>query len=192
MDLPGASSGVNKTLGPGCEITCGTAKYVCDPSPGYSLWGGKFAEGGQAAKYPYSNQSDANSCANGAKGSAAQMFSAQQIPVKATIAREFGVFNKVTQTVRLSLRCWVFSSSQILIVVRIVQLFSAVPAASTPNHLFTQSATSCGAADNILYSQCGGPNATYPQMTICRSPISLFGCFSKGLKGSAQMTLWPW
>ena len=114
MDLPGASSGVNKTLGPGCEITCGTAKYVCDPSPGYSLWGGKFAAGGQAAKYPYSNQSDANSCANGAKGSAAQMFSAQQIPVKATIAREFGVFNKVTQTVRLPLRClglFLFSNS---------------------------------------------------------------------------------
>ena len=107
MDLPGASSGVNKTLGPGCEITCGTAKYVCDPSPGYSIWGGKFAAGGQAAKYPYSKQSDANSCANGAKGSAAQMFSAQQIPVKATIAQEFGVFNKVR-----CLGLFLFSNSQ--------------------------------------------------------------------------------
>jgi hypothetical protein len=67
------------------------------------------------------------------------MFSPAQLPVKSAIAREFGVFNK---------------------------FFSAVPSASTPNHLFTQSATSCGVADNILYDQCGGETATYPQVTI--------------------------
>ena len=37
---------------------------------------------------------------------------------------------------------------------------------SIPNHLFTQSATSCGVAENVLYSQCGGANTTFPQMTI--------------------------
>ena len=33
-------------------------------------------------------------------------------------------------------------------------------------HARRQSATSCGVADNILWSQCGGANDTYPQMTI--------------------------
>ena len=44
-------------------------------------------------------------------------FGPEQIPVKRSIAENFGVFNK---------------------------LYTAVPSASSPNHLFTQSATSCG------------------------------------------------
>ncbi len=36
----------------------------------------------------------------------------------------------------------------------------------TPNHLFAQSATSCGNTDNSLYSTCGGNTETYPQPTI--------------------------
>ena len=46
------------------------------------------------------------------------------------------------------------------------KFYSAGPTASTPNHLFTQAATSCGIADNILWNQCGGYKATYPPMTI--------------------------
>ena len=34
------------------------------------------------------------------------------------------------------------------------------------NHLFTQSATSCGIADNILWNQCGGNKSTFPQVTV--------------------------
>lgn len=67
------------------------------------------------------------------------MFSPEQIPVKAAIAKEFGVFNK---------------------------FYSAGPTASTPNHLFTQAATSCGIADNINWNDCGGYKATFPPMTI--------------------------
>ena len=43
----------------------------------------------------------------------------------------------------------------------------SVPSYSSPNHLFAQSATSCGVHDNIMYSDCGGPTDTYPQLTIC-------------------------
>eukprot|EP00966_Prymnesium_polylepis_P035557 825681-Prymnesium_polylepis.1 len=67
------------------------------------------------------------------------MFAPEQIPVKAELARSFGVFNR---------------------------LFTAVPGPSSPNHLFTQSATSCGMRDNKLYDDCGGANKTFPQMTI--------------------------
>ena len=41
-----------------------------------------------------------------------------------------------------------------------------VPASSYPNHLFAQSATSCGVPTNLNYNQCGGNALRYPQMTI--------------------------
>ena len=37
---------------------------------------------------------------------------------------------------------------------------------SSPNHLFTQSATSCGMHNNKLYDDCGGNSTTFPQETI--------------------------
>ena len=132
MDLPGADNGAPRVLkGPNggtVNVTCGTAPYVCDGGTGYSTWAGKFAPGCGVDSpagscnpnlYPYSEQSDDFSVANGATAgtTAVKMFSPEQIPVKATIAKEFGVFNK---------------------------FYSAGPTASTPNHLFTQAATSCG------------------------------------------------
>jgi phospholipase C len=151
MDLPGADSAAtmtrNRTLYKdptdhskgSVNVTCGTAEYVCGKRGGmhYNLFSGKF-HGGNDARFPYSAQSDDFSYGNGAYDESIEMFAPSQLPVKAAIAREFGVFNK---------------------------LYSSVPSASTPNHLFTQSATSCGIADNILYSQCDGPNATFPQVT---------------------------
>ena len=62
-----------------------------------------------------------------------------QIPIKSAIAQNFGVFNK---------------------------LYTAVPSASSPNHLFTQSATSCGMQHNGLYNDCLGPTVMFPQFTI--------------------------
>ena len=71
------------------------------------------------------------------------MFSAEQLPVKAALARSYGVFNK---------------------------LFASVPAASMPNHLFAQSATSCGLMSNVNGgwngSTCGGSAHGFPQRTI--------------------------
>ena len=58
--------------------------------------------------------------------------------------------------------------------------FVSVPGPSWPNHLFSQSATSCGIDDNIMYNKCGGPYAQFPQMTIFDSlsmanvPFSIF------------------
>lgn len=108
------------------NVTCGTAEYVCKGGPGYDTFAGKFPSvGGSPHVYPYSEQHDRYSALHGAlPGNAAvKMFSPEQLPVKAALAREFGVFNK---------------------------MYTAVPSASSPNHLFTQSATSCGMQHNGL------------------------------------------
>ena len=125
------------------NVTCdGSAPYVCRSGPGYDTFAGKFpAIGGSPHKYPYSAQDDKYSALHGASagGTAVTMFTPEQIPVKHAIAKEFGVFNK---------------------------LYTAVPSASSPNHLFTQSATSCGMQTNTLYDKCGGKKVTFPQRTI--------------------------
>jgi hypothetical protein len=147
MDLPGADNGAPRTLrrpnGTTVNVTCGDGEYVCSGGPSYSVWTPGFGVGKDVNPnlYPYSPQSDSNAAADGVGpgGFAVKMFSPEQIPIKAAIAKEFGVFNK---------------------------FYSAVPAASTPNHLFTQSATSCGLADNVLWNQCDGPRTTMPQMTV--------------------------
>ena len=85
--------------------------------------------GGAADAYPYSAQDDKYSAPHGASagGAAVTMYGPEQVPVKAAIAENFGVFNK---------------------------MYTAVPSASSPNHLFTQSATSCGMQHNGLYNDC--------------------------------------
>jgi phospholipase C len=92
-------------------------------------------------------------------------FSAEQLPVKKAVVDHFSVFNRY---------------------------FTSTPTASTPNHLFAQSATSCGIKDNIMYSECGGPTDTFPQLTIYDSlflhnvSFSLFmnSTCGQGLNGS--------
>jgi hypothetical protein len=123
------------------NVTCGTAPYVCSGGPGYDTFAGKFAPGGNPHAYPYSPQDDKWSALHGASegGTAVRMYSPEQIPIKAAIASNFGVFNK---------------------------LYTAVPSASSPNHLFTQSATSCGMQCNGLYNDCGGKDVSFPQKTI--------------------------
>lgn len=150
MDLPGAD-GIPKSgrLLPKdpedpsqgyVNVTCGTSYgYVCPGGPGYDTFAGKFKNSADAHTYPYGPQDDKYSHQHGADGIAIEMFSAEQLPVKKAIAENFGIFNK---------------------------LYTAVPSASTPNHLFTQSATSCGIHDNIMYSECGGKTDTFPQFTI--------------------------
>ena len=75
------------------------------------------------------------------KSAAMHMFSGEQLPIKKKMTEAFGVFNK---------------------------FYSSVPSASIPNHMYTQSATSCGLHDNIGYNSCGGPAASwgFPQLTI--------------------------
>jgi phospholipase C len=122
------------------NITCGKAPYICPSGPGYDTFSGKFpARGGNPNFYPYSPQSDLNSGAHGAAGVASEAFSPAQVPIKSAFVKHFTTMNN---------------------------MYTAVPSASTPNHLFAQSATSCGIHDNILYSQCGGKTDTFPQFTI--------------------------
>ena len=158
MDLPGADSAAtmarNRTLlvdpsdpsKGSVNVTCGTANYVCEGGPGSSLWSQKFASGANVATAPYSPQSDAYAYANGAKGNAIEMFSPEQLPVKTALAKAFGVHNK---------------------------LFTSVPSASSPNHLFSQSATSCGVMTNVNYGQCnnGTGGVTFPQLTVYDSMV---------------------
>jgi len=149
MNLPGFDGLHNHTIPKDPDdpskgeihVTCGAAPYVCTNGPGYDTWAGKFSKSGNPHQYPYSEQSDKYSGLHGASegGTAVTMFAPEQIPIKASIAQNFGVFNK---------------------------LFTAVPSASSPNHLFTQSATSCGMQTNVLYPQCGGNQTYFPQATI--------------------------
>jgi len=123
------------------NITCGAAPYVCKGGPSYDTYAGKFPPNGQANNYPYSPQDDKYSALHGASegGTAVTMFAPEQIPIKKAIAENFGVFNK---------------------------MYTAVASASSPNHLFTQSATSCGMQTNTLYNDCGGKDVYFPQPTI--------------------------
>ena len=150
MDLPGfdgipkeglvlQKDATNKSAG-NVTVTCGSASYVCTGGPHFDLYNLLFRKGSNMNTYPYDAQSLNNAYANGAiDGTTIEMFSRAQLPVKSAIADQFGVFN---------------------------QLYSAVPSASQPNHMFVQSATSCGAATNELWPRCGGSTAQYPQMTI--------------------------
>lgn len=114
MDLPGFDSGLGKPIFKdpndhskgSVSMTCGKAPYVCKGGNGYNLWSGKFKSGASnVAAFPYDEQSNDNAYANGAHGAAIDAFSPEQLPVKAALAKEFGVFNK---------------------------FFSSVPSASTP------------------------------------------------------------
>jgi hypothetical protein len=94
-----------------CEwVAGGTPFHAGDPAMRSSTRCARGAQppGVNVSAFPYAAQSDAYSYQHGAHGDAIQMFGSSQIPVKAAIAHEFGVFNK---------------------------LFSAVPSASTPNHV---------------------------------------------------------
>jgi hypothetical protein len=147
MDLPGADGIIGHTIPLLPEhpklghvnVTCGTAPYVCKGGPGFSTFSGHFRKGTNAKKYPYATQDDAFSYQNGGHGVAIEMFSPEQLPVKRALAKEYGVFNK---------------------------LYTATPTASTPNHHFTQSATSCGSTNNNDYTDCGGKTLLFPQMTM--------------------------
>jgi phospholipase C len=121
------------------NVTCGGAEFVCKGGNSMSLWDSHFKDPKDAGEYPYGEQDDKYSGLTGATTVSMHAFNATQLPIKKAISEEFGVFNKY---------------------------FSSTPTASTPNHLYAQSATSCGLKDNELYNACGGPTPNFPQMTI--------------------------
>lgn len=72
-------------------VTCGTAPYVCSGGMGFSS-NGHFKKGANQEVYPYSEESNAWDYANGAKSEAIEMFSGEQLPIKASVAEHFAVF----------------------------------------------------------------------------------------------------
>lgn len=154
-ELPGAD-GINGSLqlwtdanhSSSVTVTCGTAPYVCKHGPGFDNYQGFFRHGSNDShQYPYGPQSLDNAYANGARpaddgsnSTSINMFSGDQLPVKRAIVRNFGTFNR---------------------------MFSATPTASTPNHMFTQSGTSCGLdQDFVSYEDCGGIQPLFPQVCV--------------------------
>ena len=207
----------SNTSSPSVTVSCGTAPYVCstDPLthkpaayPHYDIFASKFATteagiepyppangstpwgpGGLypkpdktcatpgnpcgACTYPYAPQSDAlHSFSRGASGVDIELFNRSQLPVKSAIAEHFGVFNKY---------------------------YTSVPSGSMPNHMFLQSATSCGATNNMKYSVIGGPSVSYPQRTIFDNlkqhlGNESFAFFMNNTNGTGQdphNRLWP-
>jgi hypothetical protein len=125
---------------PPVHVTCGTGKYVCEGGPHFSFLDAFFDEGANASFYPYPPQSIDNAVRSGAFGNSVEMFSAEQLPIKAALAKSYGVFNK---------------------------LYTASPTMSWPNHMFAQTGTSCGCTrTGPGYDEGGGPTKTYPQFTI--------------------------
>jgi phospholipase C len=177
MNLPGFSSTPDGTpiyhdpLDPSqgnVTFTCGSAPYACPSGPSYDMFAGKTQPSvGNPAEYPYSQQSDQWAYKRGAKDQAIKAFGPQgnEVPIKKAFAEHFAVFNKY---------------------------FSSVPSYSTPNHLFSQAATSCGIDDNIRYNDCGGKKASFPMKTIydnlAESNIS-FSMYSNSTPHSADTNM---
>ena len=92
---------------------------------------------------------------------------ASQVPVKAAIAHNFGVFNKLYCAVASASspnRAPTRGSSPRPADRRVICRLLTRPPRGTD--LFTQSATSCGMQSNALYNNCGGKSVSFPQKTI--------------------------
>jgi phospholipase C len=106
LDLPGLdgvpAGGMLLKNGSGTpvNVTCGQfshypTPYVCDHGPSFSFLDAFFDEGADGSSYPYPPQTLENAVRTGASGRSVEMFSAEQLPIKAALAKSFGVFNKL-------------------------------------------------------------------------------------------------
>ena len=76
---------------------------------------------------------------------ALDLFAPEQLPVKIALAKEFAVFDN---------------------------LYASIPGPSQPNHMFSQSATSCGCTETgMSFLQCGGKLPLFPQRRASASEI---------------------
>eukprot|EP01052_Picozoa_sp_SAG31_P036594 SAG31_NODE_4595_length_3106_cov_4.715996_2_plen_440_part_00 len=149
---------------PGCVACCGGGytNATCGKAQLVCTSGGGFSIFGGHVDGELSTWPYGNMGSGYGVPSSVSSFDHTQLPVKKAAVDEFSVMNRY---------------------------FVSVPSASTPNHLFAQSATSCGIHDNIMYSQCQGPTDTFPQLTIYDSLFLhnvSFGMYmnsSCGLKG---------
>ena len=127
------------------EVGCGKAEYVCSHDEDHSFPGYKKMifgpDSNVGAKAPYPNQT-MSGYANHSEPSM-EAFAPEQLPIKLALAKEFGIFNN---------------------------FYASIPGPSQPNHMFAQSATSCGATETgVVFEQCGGVLPLFPQKTIYES-----------------------
>jgi len=144
------------------EVKCGSAEYVCSHDEDHSFTGTTIQLFGPGvttgAHAPYPNVT-MGGYANHSLTSM-EAFAPEQLPVKMALAREFGLFNN---------------------------FYAAMPGPSQPNHMFAQSATSCGATETgVIYEQCGGVLPLFPQKTIYESLLEAGLDFKVYYNGSVQ------
>jgi len=127
------------------NVTCGEAQYVCAHDEDHSFTGTTVQVFGPGvttgAKAPYPPATMGGFAYK--SRDAMKAFAPEQLPVKIALAKEFAVLNN---------------------------LYAALPGPSQPNHMFAQSATSCGATETgVVYEECGGILPLFPQKTIYES-----------------------
>lgn len=107
---------------------------------GYDAFSAKFKTGADMSTFPYAAQNDSYSYENMAKLAALEMLAPADLPVAAALAKNFGAFNK---------------------------LYNSVPGSAAANVMFALSGTSCGMArETVGFDQCGGDAPAFPQATI--------------------------
>lgn len=152
-------------------VECGSAQYVCQhdedhsfPSTTTVIFGPGKTDGAQA---PYPNVT-MGGYANRSHGGAMTAFAPEQLPIKIALAKEFGVFNnfyasipgprcvrEATACTRNLPRCCCCRELPMLTQPPRRRPALAVRPRSQPNHMFAQSATSCGATETgTVYEQC--------------------------------------
>mmetsp|Transcript_20438 Transcript_20438/g.37255 ORF Transcript_20438/g.37255 Transcript_20438/m.37255 type:complete len:500 (+) Transcript_20438:75-1574(+) len=124
------------------KVQCGAAQYVCKHGAGQSFMKTAhdiFGPDIDPSHGPYPNAT-MEWFVNYSGSVTIENFAPEQLPVKMALAREFAVFNK---------------------------LYAAIPGPSQPNHMFAQSATSCGVTQSgVAYTKCGGHFPLFGQRTI--------------------------
>eukprot|EP01052_Picozoa_sp_SAG31_P030365 SAG31_NODE_3109_length_4665_cov_2.150022_3_plen_204_part_00 len=147
-----ASGRTLKTInGSAINLSCGTAQYICTDAHWSvdQIWKPKVAPGSDPSRWPYNAtgaQSDAWAVANGGLSSeGGRLFNGSQLPVKHALLEKFGLFNR-----------W----------------FSSVPSASSPNHFFAQSATSCGIHDSKLIAALACTSVLHAEACTCICDLS--------------------
>ena len=122
-------------------VKCGQASpNVPNGGGGYDAFSAKFKPGAPMSAFPYAAQNDSYSYENGAKLAALDMLAPADLPVATALAKNFGSFN---------------------------HLYNSVPGSAAANLMFALSGTSCGVArETAGFDQCGGDAPAFPQATI--------------------------
>lgn len=133
-------------------------EYVCTQGPKYGALGPTAGNDGSYSE------------------SVIDVFGPDQIPVKVKISEEFAMFNRMYSSVPAASEPQMFVLASWIQFVGPLTLPSCVGvglpshsrcfSAGSPNHLFAQTATSCGIVGNVPYTEVGGLQKTFPPLSI--------------------------